>query len=213
MMIAFVAGFAALAGAAIAIAAIISPNPTEPLCKPYEPCGNPPVLTAALVTDQPWKSSALGFQLEYPPYFEIEDQSPSDIWLTAGPAELHVRGEPAAKGSPKALMDDEVSFLTDNLLSFARDTDPQDQLLGTNVGLRPGPGDIYEGTVATPQGTQQQLVIAVMASGDRKVNVVATVLTDPHHKEEVFQAADGVFKSVEWASDQRAPARRRSAAR
>jgi hypothetical protein len=208
LLAAFAGGFAALAGIGIAIAALVAPSPAEPLCKPYEPCGKPLVLSKPLVNEQSWRSSALGFELQHPSYLTVEDQSPTEVWLSAGGAgELHVRGTPTTNESPRALLDDELSFLQNNLLSFSRNTNLADQLLGTNVGLRPGPGGIYDGTIATPQGAQEQLAVAVMASGDGKVSIVTTVLADPQDKEAVFDAAGNVFKSVEWASDLRVSAR------
>jgi hypothetical protein len=105
---------------------------------------------------------------------------------------------------PRALLDDELDSLRGRYVSLVADPDPAAELLGTNVGLRPGPGGAYVGTRKAPSGLQVQDSIAVMAAGDGRVSVVGSVSTStpsPGERAFLYKRADAVLKSVAWASD------------
>jgi hypothetical protein len=86
---------------------------------------------------------------------------------------------------------------------LVRDTDANDALLGTEVGLRPGSGGVYVATISTPQGPQTPVAIAIMAAEHGNVTVAATVLApgeDLQGKAAVYQRADDVINSVQWGT-------------
>jgi hypothetical protein len=205
-MVAFGVALAAFVAAAAAAAALLAPPAPEPLCRPYEPCGRPPVAVAQLRNGRVWRSPALGFAVEYSAdRWRVDGEAPDGVTLTtSNPAgTLTLRGR---RGSPRGLLDDELSALGRSFVGFTRDTVPADELLGTGVGLRPGPGGAYVGTRAAPQGWAVQESVAVMAAGEGTLSVVATVSTgvaSPDGRSYVYRLADQVLKSVAWPSDLR----------
>lgn len=207
LLILFGVGIAAVAGIAAGIAALSAPGKPARLCRPYVPCGNPPKLEHELVNNAVWRSPTLGFSVQYPTQIlQIADQTPESVTLTV-PSHVvtyFVRGKRQSEASPQALFDDQVSFLKSNLSGLATDTDPGHVLLGSNVGLIPGPGGVYGGTSADPQGISHPQEADVMAAGDGNVSVVVTALLDsdvkPQTRDAILQLGDEVFKSVAWRS-------------
>lgn len=207
LLIAFGIGVAAIAGIAALVAALSAPGTPAPLCKPYIPCGPPPKVHHALVNNTVWRSSALGFSVEYPKdVLQVASDTPRGVVLDVPShiATYVVRGAPAREASPKALYDDQVSKLGDDLTGLAADTDPAHTLLGSNVGLVPGPGGVFGGTLAPPQGLSRQQEADVMAAGDGQVSIVVTARFDsdvaPNVRDAILQLGDEVFKSVQWRS-------------
>jgi hypothetical protein len=207
LLIFFAIGLAAVAGIAALIAALAAPGQPAPLCKPYTPCGQPPKVEHALVNNAVWRSPVLGYSLEYPKEVLHVDSETGDGVVLTTPNKVvtyTVRGKPQSEASPQALFDDRISFLKGNLVGLTADTDPAHELLGSNVGLVPGPGGVYGGTSAAPQGISKPQEVEVMASGDGRVSVVVTALfgTDvkPETRDAILQLGDEVFKSVQWRS-------------
>jgi hypothetical protein len=113
-----------------------------------------------------------------------------------------VNGAAQSQLSPRALAEQRISALQGQLLGWTHDTSPGDQLLGSSVGLRPGPGGVFVGTVASPQGPQTPVSIAVMAAGNGRVSVVVTVIAPGNNvndKAAVYQRADDIIDSIQWA--------------
>ena len=158
-----------------------------------------------------WQSPSLGFAVEYDAArWQVDSQTADSLTLTTkGPdTTLTLRG---SRNSPGDLLSDELSSLATTFLGFGRDPAPENELLGTNVGLRPGPGGAYIGTRTGPQGSAVQESMAVMAATDGSVSVVATVVTGaafPDERAHAFGLADQVLKSVAWPSDLRGSAAR-----
>jgi hypothetical protein len=207
LLILFGIGIAAVAGIAALIAALAEPGQPAPLCKPYTPCGQPPKVEHALVNNAVWRSSSLGYSLEYPKeVLHVASETPDGVVLEPGNKVVTytVRGKRESEASPQALFDDQISFLKGNLVGLAADTDPAHELLGTNVGLVPGPGGVYGGVEAAPQGIGKPKELDVMAAGDGQVSVVVTANfgTDvkPDTRDAILQLGDEVFKSVQWGS-------------
>ena len=201
----FGAALASALGAAAALAAIVAAPAPRPLCRPYQPCGRPPIAGAPLVNGVVWRSPDLGFAVEYDAdHWHADAQTGDSLTLTTDPdTTLALRG---SRGSPRDVLHDQLSSLSSTFLGFTRDPAPENQLLGTNIGLRPGPGGAYIGTLRSPQGSAVQDSMAVMAASDGSVSIVATVVTgaaSPDEKARVFGLADQVLKSVAWRSDLR----------
>jgi hypothetical protein len=207
LLILFGIGIAAVAGIAALIAALAAPGQPAPLCKPYTPCGQPPKVEHALVNNAVWRSPALGYSLEYPKeVLHVASETPDGVVLEP-PNQVvtyTVRGKRRSEASPQALFDDQVSFLKGNFVGLTADTDPAHELLGTNVGLVPGPGGVYGGVDGSPQGLSKPREVDVMAAGDGHVSVVVTASfgTDvsPDTRNTILQTGDEVFKSVQWGS-------------
>jgi hypothetical protein len=207
LLIVFGAGLLVVAGLAAAIAALAAPSPIKPTCKPFEPCGKPPKLAKPLVNNQVWRSSALGFTLEYSAdVWRVSQEGPQGvvIVLPDNLATVTVVGARASDFSPQALLDDRLSFFRRNLVGLREDNDDDHRLLGTNVGLRPGPGGAYGATLASAQGLATPVAVDVMSAGDRGVSIVATLVFESGIKPEtrlgILQNADEVFKTVVWPS-------------
>jgi hypothetical protein len=192
--------FAAMLGTAAAVAAIGAPPAREALCRPYAPCGRPPVATP-LVNGRIWRSSALGFGVEYGAgLWRVDGETPEGVTLTTSNPDgtLRLRG---GRSPARDLLEDELASLRSAYLGFAPDAAPADELLGTNVGLRPGPGGAYLGAHTAPSGIAAQDTIAVMAAGEGGLSVVATVSTSAVSSDArayVYRQADQVLKTVEW---------------
>jgi hypothetical protein len=202
---------AGIAGVAIAISALAAPPARKPPCHFGRLCGAPPVLphalARALVTFpgySAWKSSALGYGLRYNSGdWQIASEDPRSVVLQAGDgfSLLEVGAVPTASATPRQALDAKLASLKAQLLGMVSDTDPSDELLGTNVGLRPGPGAVYQGTVNTPQGPQAPVAVAIMAATDGNVTVVVTAIApgnDTGQRAAVYSRADDVINSVEW---------------
>jgi hypothetical protein len=207
LLIAFGAGLLVVAGLAAALAALAAPSSIKPTCKPFEPCGKPPKLAMPLVNNQVWRSSALGFTLEYSAdAWHLSQESPQGVVLTTPDnlATVSVVGARASDFSPQALLEDRLAFFRRNLVGVREDADPEHTLLGTNVGLRPGPGGAFGATLASAQGLATPMAVDVMSAGDRGVSIVATLVFEsdikPQTRFGILQNADEVFKTVEWPS-------------
>ncbi len=207
----FAAATAGIASAAVAIAVLAAPPAPQPRCHRGRFCGAPPVLphvlTHALVTFPGytgWRSSALGFGLRFSSRdWQISSQSAGTLVLQAGDgfSLLELSALPAASATPARALEAKVNSLAAQLLGMVRDPDPSDQLLGANVGLRPGRGAVYRGTVNTPQGPRAPVAVAIMAATNGRITVVATTIApgnDIGQRAAVYTRADDVINSVQW---------------
>jgi hypothetical protein len=202
-------------GIAFAIAALAAPTPVAPPCKPHEPCGVPPLAPRAIGLSPhatptfpgytPWQSSGLGYSLRYNDNdWSVASQNADSLELQSadGFSVMIVNGAPTSQATPSALINQQVSNLQGQLLGLSSDPAPADQLLGTQVGLTPGPGGVYTATVSSPQGPQSPVSIAIMAATDGNVSVAVTVVApgdNPNDKQAVFQRADDVIDSIQWS--------------
>lgn len=210
-LIAYAVATLAVAGVAVAIAALAAPPAPKPRCKIKRFCGAPPVLAhvrAQSIVTFPgytaWQSSALGYGLRFDSGdWQIVSQDASNVVLQAGDgfSLLAFNAVPTSAGTPRQALDAKVSSLQGQLLGMVRNTDASDQLLGTNVGLRPGPGAVYQATVNTPQGPETPVAIAIMAATDGNVTIVATAIApgnDAGQRAAVYGRADDLIDSVQW---------------
>jgi hypothetical protein len=75
-------------------------------------------------------------------------------------------------------------------------------LLGTNVGLVPGPGSVYTATITSPQGPEAPVAIAIASATRRGVTVVETAVApsdDANARAAIYQEADDMINSIRWA--------------
>ena len=207
-LVAFLAVAIVTIGAGFAIAALAAPPPRRAPCKPHTQCGSPPVLAQVLTAFPgytPWTSQALGYSLRFnSSQWTIAAQDASNLTLQAGDgfSLLFVNAAPQSQYSPRALAEQRIATLQGQLLGWTHDTNPSDELLGSAVGLRPGPGGVFVGTVSSPQGPQTPVSVAVMASGDGRVSIVVTAVApgnNPGDKAAVYQRADDIIDSIQWA--------------
>ncbi len=197
-----------VAAAAIGIAALAAPPPRTPPCQPGIPCGAPPIVAQALFTFPgytAWQSTGLGYALRYNKQWSIGSQSADGVALNAagGIGVLDVRAVHSSQGTPAAMIAAQVSVLRTQLLGLAHDTQPADRILGTNVGLIPGPGAVYAGTVASPQGPQQPVSVVVLAASDDGLTIGVTVVApgnNPGDQQVVYQQADDVINSIQFST-------------
>jgi hypothetical protein len=205
-LLAFVVALAAVAGIAVAVAATAAPPAPKPRCKPGIPCGAPPIVAhvTTLPGYSPWQSTGLGFSLRYPTReWSVASQGPDHVNLQSadGNGVLLVAGIRGGQLSPSAAINAQLGSLQGQLLGLARDPSASDQLLGTNVGLVPGPGNVYTGTISSAQGPETPVAIAIVAAAQRGVTVVATAVApadDPSAKAAVYQQADDIINSIRW---------------
>jgi hypothetical protein len=206
-----IAGVALLAiiGIGFAVGAIAAPGSRQTQCQAGTVCGAPPILSQALFAFPgytAWRSSGLHYSLRYRSAdWSVGNHNADDVVLDAGNGAgvLIVNGVRASQASPAAVIRAQVSSIQSQLLGLARDTRASDQLLGTNVGLVPGPGAVYGGTIASPQGPQQPVVVAILAasSGGVTIGVIAIApANNPGAQQQVFQQADDIIDSVEFSS-------------
>jgi hypothetical protein len=199
---------AAIVGAGFAIGALAAPPAPQPVCGPHRQCGSPPVLPHALRTFPGyavWQSAALGYSLRYGVRdWQLASQGSTGAELQSadGFSVLIVNAIPQSQASPLTLGSQTLAALKGQLLGLAPDTDPSDVLLGPEVGLRQGTGGVFQATVSSPLGPETPVSIALMAAGDGRVSIVATVIApadDRRARAAVYAKADDVINSIEWS--------------
>jgi hypothetical protein len=209
MLIAFALPFALVIGVGAAVVAIVAPG-HRTLCLPYRPCGAPPTLAKPLISLQAWRSSELGFSLEYPAgFWAVQQQDGHSVTFASanGSSALIIRGTPAAQASPASAISNELSNLQPNISSLSADTSPADLLLGSAVGFRTGSGGAFTGTLTSPQGVQEPALVDSIAATDGKVTISTTLVlagnaatgNDLATKMQDDQGADLVNNAVKWA--------------
>jgi RsiW-degrading membrane proteinase PrsW (M82 family) len=205
-LLAYAVALGAVAGVAVAVAATAAPPAPKPQCKPGIPCGAPPLVPhlATLPGYSPWQSTGLGFSLRYRKQdWSVASQGADNVALQSvdGNGVLLVAGTHGSQLSPSQAINAQLGSLQGQLLGLARDPSPSDQLLGTNVGLVPGPGGVYTATVTSPQGPETPVAIAVISATRRGVTIVATAVApadDPNARAAIYQEADDMINSIRW---------------
>jgi ribosomal protein L32 len=208
-LLAYGVALAAIVGAAFAIGALAAPPAQKARCKRGIACGSPPIEPRAIFAFpgySPWQSTGLGYSLRYNAQdWSISSQDADNLVLQAGDgfSLLVVSGLPASQASPAAMVDQRVSSLSGQLLGFAADSSAGDQILGTNVGLTPGRGGVYSGTITSPQGPQTPVSVAILAASTGGVSISATVIApgnDAGDKAAVYQRADDIINSIQFST-------------
>ena len=206
-LLVYTVAFAAVGGIAVAIAAIAAPSAPKPRCKPGVPCGAPPILahaTIALPGYTPWQSTGLGFALRYrADRWSVASQSADGVELqkSDGSGLVVVDAVPSSRYSAAALRTAKLDSLKGQLLGLAVDSEPRDQLLGTNVGFAPGPGGVYKATISSPQGPQTPVDVAIVAATRGGLSIAAVTIgpaDDVKARRAVYQGADDIINSIQW---------------
>jgi ribosomal protein L32 len=203
---------AAVVGIGFLVAELTKPTPPPPPCNPHVECGAPPIVSQAIAADAlfafggytAWHSSGLGYALRYKNIdWKVGNQTANGVELESadGFSVLLVQGVLSSQASASQLLSGQLSSLSGQLLGLSRDSSPADDLLGTQVGLRSGPGGAYVGTISSPQGPQTPVAIAAQAASDGHVTIVATVIAPGDNDKDrhaVYQRADDVINSIQW---------------
>jgi hypothetical protein len=219
--------FAAVLLAFVAVAAVAAYVVTQgkggPDCPdPNIPCpGAAPGLLAARVVagepagqiaDAPFPAGsvtgdqALGYNLEFDANWEINRQEPGLLLLSGfgGAVALLVEGVPASQMNPEQIFEARRGLLSQALLGFTPNTDPDDQLIGVPIiGHRPGIDvpDLFGGALDTPQGPTVDMAIAVVAATDGQITMVVTAFVPTEIRDLGLSAADTVINSFVWPTD------------
>jgi hypothetical protein len=193
---AFAIAFVLVVALGAAVVAVLAPGHVAP-CPPRMRCGAPPTVIKPLVNLQLWRSSQLGFSLEYPGSLHIAQQDGRSVTLVEGDGSQSViiAGSPAIAVSPAAAINRGLSSLASNISGLSADASSADRLLGTNVGYLQGPGGAYTGALTSPQGAQEVVLVDLLAASNGRLTIAATrVLTG--------NAADGNAPSIKGGDDQ-----------
>jgi PrsW family intramembrane metalloprotease len=197
----FTAFIAALAAALVAIR-LLEPAKAQPRCAGTTQCGQPPQLPAPLQNETVWRSTAFGFQLEYPAaQWRVRREGSAGVELTSlvAPVDLLIRG--TGPQAPSALVNAEVSDLRGNVLGLASDPATSNRILGPAVGYRYGAGGAYVGAIDSPQGVQDQALLTVTAASNNQLGIVVTTFTTETRaslRRQIYGLADSVINSVTW---------------
>jgi hypothetical protein len=202
VLAAFSVATGAVVGVAVGVVLLVAVNRSS-LCQPYKPCG--PVHAARpLVNETPWRSSQFGFSLQYAAGqgLTIIEQDPAGVQLTDPQGSIfRVRG---SSQPPTAAIASELSSLRANISSLTSDTNPQDTLLGPNVGYQVGRGGAFTGTFNSPQGAGGTTVnVAIQSAATGSVTITATAIyANQQGGMSVLgeqQTGDQIFNTVQWA--------------
>jgi hypothetical protein len=196
----------ASAGVALAIVALATPAGPQARCQTGVRCGSPPIAhaLAAFPGYTTWESSSLGYSLRYrSEQWSIVSQSPDQVVLGTGSgvSQLTVTGVSVDGESLQSLIDGRVSDLQGQLLGLSAETAADSQILGPNVGLVPGAGAVYRGTIDSPQGPQTPVSVVILAAQQGTLAIIVTVITpanDFSTQATVFGRADDVVDSIEY---------------
>lgn len=200
------------AGAVLALLVVLAATPAarQTRCRPGVQCGAPPMVPRAvsglLAGYSGWRSTGLGYSLRYiTGQWTISSQTADDVVLASsdGLSQIALHAVPAGSATPVALIAARRSALQGVLLGLSNDTNVDDQVLGTNVGLVPGPGAVYRATTNLPQAPDTPVAVAVMAARAGPIGVVATVITPANNAGEqgtIFNEADDVLNSIQYGA-------------
>jgi hypothetical protein len=198
------------AGGVVAFLVVLAATPAgpQPPCRRAVECGAPPSSPRALAGLLPgysgWQSTALGYSLRWiTGQWTIASQTASDVVLESsdGISQIALHAAAAPPATPATLIAARRAALQGSLLGLSTDTSADDQVLGTNVGLVPGPGAVYRATTNLPQAPDTPVSVAVMAARAGPVAVLATVITPANNAGEqstIFGEADDVLDSIQY---------------
>ncbi len=181
MLVIFAGVFALLVvGGALAVSLTGHGGEVAIDCPKGRLCSNPPE-GEPLVNGAVYRSSALGFEIEYS----------EDLWKVASQGEdfvefnpvdapglmrVRIEGRPVAEASAQALFDEQLDTVQTNFVGLSEDTDPPDVVHGPAVGYVDGVGGAYTGGIDTPQGVLDGSAV-VLAAGDEDVTLAVTLIT------------------------------------
>ena len=186
------------------IGAVIGESePPKPACKRIEPCGAPPKPAAPLVNNELFRSSALGFRVEYSSDTWTKSSDSNDTQLVLNlkdvDATLVIAGVLASQASPPQLLASRRESLSQRLFAFADDTDSLHEVLGPELAYHEAVAGSFVGEVDTPQGVRAPLAVVVMAAGDTHTTLMATIAmsqAQERNRRYVMANADSVLNTL-----------------
>ena len=157
----------------LAPAAVVSFPPTSPSSLPPD--------TIGIRAGEPWTSSELGYEFEYPSdWWKISDQGPRGVgfgYLWSGAdAQLIVAAVPAAEASAQALSDRWFADLQAWAPDLEPDTTGKNAILGPEIGFVDGLGSTYAGSVSNPQGGTRPVGVSVVVASDGRTTVAVILI-------------------------------------
>jgi hypothetical protein len=196
-----IGGFILLILIVIQVVRALAPGPAPAKCTGGSPCGAPPTTPVALAVEQLWKSTSLGFELDFDPkLWTIDSQSATAVVIRSNepgsPFFAWFVGAPAAQATPAQLQDQLASALGAKILGF--EMDPSTPILGPAIGYRGGVGARYVGQIDSPQGPGQEVDVAIMSATDGTVTTAVAVITSHDAIREAFGQSDPIVNTVLW---------------
>ena len=191
----------ALVGGIALVVALAPKGPAK--CETKTNCKGPPSRAEALVSLNHY-TAPVGFRVGYDPErWTVKSQTSDSITMEDQLAQvvLVLRGVPGTQSDTRNAMQQRIDELSQNVVSLTSDTRPENRLLGPTVGFRKGVGRALIGSSDTSGRTG----VVVMASGDGKLNVVATVVTSAQSDDDrqgAFQSANSVINTVRWGQEE-----------
>jgi hypothetical protein len=204
LIVIIMGAFAAIVLATIVLAALLAPAAPRAVCPDDRPCGEPPK-AEPLVNLEVWRSSELGYSLEYSAdNWKILDQGARGVRLGSkeGDFVLAVSGTPG--GDPQAALLSALDDTRERILGLDDDTERAHRVLSPSIGLHPGVAGEFVGTVDTPQGTSAPVGLVILAAANQRVTVTviaATGETSEHNRGVLMSRADSVLNTVRLPGD------------
>jgi hypothetical protein len=226
----FAAALAIFFVIALVVILIVKPGAVKPPCEPHKACGKPPGLPAAVksaaaarpfVAGKVWKSSELGYSLEYDPgrWKVVKHDARGAVLSWSIPSRpdldltLIVKGAPLSEAAPAQLLQGQISGLKGDVLGLKGDNSADHAILGPNVGYvdQQAVGGPYAGTLDTPQGPGPRIALSSMAATDGKISVAVTAATASGEQIRLplMNEADSVLNTLRWPAGAEAQARLR----
>jgi hypothetical protein len=192
----FVMLVATIAG--IAVVGVIEAKPLSRAACPRSGLFCPlPRPAGPLVTGRIWRSTGLGFQLEYnPQIWKIDSQLPNSVELSAEGVVVMVVG--SRNDGAAAMLIDRLAYLRSRLPTLKRNDDPARSVPRPAIGFRPGVGGAYCGALTTGNAP---LDAVALAATDRGVTIGATVVSDDcgsSARDYPFQSVDALLNTLQW---------------
>lgn len=201
MLVTFIVGFTVAVGLGAVVVALVAPG-SQPLCRPYTPCG-PPAASAPLVNQTVWRSAEFGFRLEFPgSALAVSRQASAGLTLDLGTGSgtIIVRGRPAGQASPAQAITTDLKSLS-GISQLEADTSPADRLLGPGVGYRTGAGGVYTGYQNASQGVGGEQKVYAEAATDGRVTISVIAIAPfsaAGPRSDIAQVADLIVNSIRW---------------
>ena len=211
---------------------VLTPPPPAPPCTSGRACSGPPAppdhvpvdgavpappshvpvsgpdTAPALSTGQAWRSTDLGFGLEFEPdSWSVADEDGRGALLggagRCAARRCWIAATPAADATPAEALAARVASLGESIVGLAEDTEPGDRIMGANIGYVDGVGAVYGGATDTPQGPGRRARVAVLAATDGHLTITASLILVGGTADDWLgarQAADSVLNTTAWSA-------------
>ncbi len=196
----FVGVFVGIIVLVVLTVALQSPDPGPPPCPPDLACGNPPTAgPSPLVSGTLWRGS--GVQVEYDDgLWTPAVSSSTELRLQIGDSVslwIQVRTDVSPRDALSVRLEDLRATISD----LTRDTAPEHQILGPNVGYLDGVGAAYGGSIDSAQGAVDHVAVAALASSDGDLTVVVSAVAVDDVREAAFAVVDSILNTLRWPAE------------